>query len=209
MNRTIGVLVAAAVGAAAVLGVDGPTAGAQTKEKKTEELQKKRTFGWRKKGRAHVQMRSVMAPVKPRKSSKRPVQTPVTVVLTIEDNSKVGKVCGRGPRISDALLQAWWTKPLERSYLFGGNSKKKKKAVKNARRTPEQKAEDQRLLKVINKAVGDRKAKVSEILVLAGTRRTGGGTMSKLPFSSVLGCIELEQKKKENKKKKEKEKKKS
>ncbi len=180
-------------------------ADAASDDNKAQELQKKRTFGWRKKGEAHVQMKSVLAPVKPKKNSKRPVSTPVTVVLTIEDNSKVGKVCGLGPRISDALLQAWYTKPIERSYLYDAR-KNKGKTVKSDYRTPEQRTEDVRLLAAVNKAVGDPKAKVSEILILAGTRRMGGGAITKLPFSSVLGCVELEQKKKAEDAKKKKEK---
>jgi len=45
---------------------------------------------------------------------------------------------------------------------------------------------------------------VSEILILAGTRRMGGGAITKLPFSSVLGCVELEKKKQEADAKKKK-----
>ncbi len=197
------VMLTAALAFALLAGGFTVPADAASDNNKAEELQKKRTFGWRKKGEAHVQMKSVLAPVKPKKTSKRPVSTPVTVVLTIEDNSKVGRVCGLGPRISDALLQAWWTKPIERSYLYD-SSKNKGKTVKSDYRTPEQQVEDERLLKIVNAAVGDPDARVSEILILAGTRRMGGGAITKLPFSSVLGCVELEKKKQEADAKKKK-----
>ncbi len=200
MKRSTAIVAAALAFSLLGGGVTTP-ADAASDQNKAQELQKKRTFGYRKKGEALLQMKSVLAPVKPKKSSKRPVSTPVTVVLTIEDNSKVGRVCGLGPRISDALLQAWWTKPIERSYLYDA-SKNKGKTVLSEYRTPEQKIEDDRLLAIINDAIGDPTARVSEILILAGTRRMGGGAITKLPFSSVLGCVELEQKKKEESAKK-------
>ena len=144
-------------------------------------------------------MKSMLAPVKRSSRSKRTVTTPVTVVLTINDNSKVGKVCGKGPRINDALLSAWWEKPMVASYLFDP-ARNDGKTKMRTNRTPEQKTEDARLLKIINRAVGKRY--VDEILVLKGASNMGGGAITKLPFSSVLGCIELEQREKEEKAKK-------
>lgn len=155
-----------------------------------QQLQQKRTFGLRGKGASHVQMRSVMAPVRPAPSSRGFVQTPVTVVLTVKDNAKVAQVCGLGPRITDALMREWWGHPMPLDYLYDPG-KSDNKMLMNYYRTPEQKAEDARLIAVINEALGEDQ--VSEVLVIKGALNMGGGAISKLPFSSALGCSELEQ----------------
>jgi len=53
------------------------------------ELQKKRSFGLRGEGDAHIQMRSMMAPAKRSKKSRRATQTAVTVILAVKDNKIV------------------------------------------------------------------------------------------------------------------------
>lgn len=164
-----------------------------------QELQQKRTFGWRGAGKSHVQMRSVIAPVQPRPNAAGFVQTPVTVVLTVKDNSKVAEVCGLGPRIADALMQAWWQRPIPYDYLFDPG--KSDSAMRmNTERSADQLALDRYLLDIINRAIG-RGERVTEILVIKGSMSMGGGAISKLPFSSVLGCTELEQKEEEEKEK--------
>lgn len=153
-----------------------------------EQLKLKRSFGLRGSGESHVQMRSMLAPVRRNAKSRSAVNIPVTPVLTIVSKDKVGYVCSLGPRISDALLRAWYAQPMVISYIFDADKTKEK--VYRISKTTEQKAEDSRLIAAINKSLGD--ALVSDILVIKGIRQMGGGAISKLPFASVLGCAELE-----------------
>ncbi len=155
----------------------------------TEKLQLKRTFGLRGDGESHVQMRAIIAPVRRSAKSLSTARIAVTPVLTVVTKDKVGFVCTLGPRITDALLRAWYEQPLTLDYLFtpGESTERAYRISKNA----SQQAEDARLLAEINKVLNEEL--VSEILVLKGARKMGGGAMSKLPFASVLGCAELEQ----------------
>ncbi len=155
----------------------------------SDELQLKRTFGLRGEGTSHVQMRAVMAPVQPRPNSTRMAQVAVTPVLTVVSKDKVGYVCKLGPRITDALLRMWFEKPIVMTNLF--DPAQSGERVYRVSKTPEQQAEDARLISEINKALRDEL--ISEILVVKGARQMGGGTISKLPFASVLGCAELEE----------------
>ncbi len=154
-----------------------------------DELQLKRTFGLRGDGVSHVQMRAVMAPVKPRDGSSRMAQIPVTPVLTVVSKEKVGHVCKLGPRITDALLRMWFEKPIVMTNLFDPATTGER--VYRINKTPEQQTEDRRLIDEINAALRDEL--ISEILVVKGVRQMGGGALSKLPFASVLGCAELEE----------------
>jgi len=163
-------------------------------------VSKKRTFGLRKEGRGHVQLKSMIAPVRKSARSKRTANTPVTVVLTVKDNFKVGKVCKKGPRITDALLRTWYKKAIPRAYLYERTKRSGKTSV-DYRRTSEQRAMDKKLLKIINKTIRMDKDEVTGILVVKGTFRSGGGSVTKLPFSSVNGCDELQEEKDPKKKK--------
>jgi len=162
------------------------------------ELQKKRSFGLRGEGDAHIQMRSMMAPAKRSKKSRRATQTAVTVILAVKDNKKVGKICNLAPKINDSLMRAWYKKPIPPGYLYDREKRKGKTKV-NYRRTPAQRAEDNRLIKVINRAIGANE--VHSILVIQGTMRGAGGGLARLPFSSVNGCDELEKSEKKKKRK--------
>lgn len=153
-----------------------------------EQLKLKRSFGLRGNGESHVQMRSMLAPVRRNAKSRSTVNIPVTPVLTVLSKDKVGYVCTLGPRISDALLRAWYAQPMVISYIFDADKTKEK--VYRISKTTEQKAEDARLIAIINKALGDEL--ITDILVIKGIRQMGGGAISKLPFASVLGCAELE-----------------
>lgn len=153
---------------------------------------KKRSFGLRTEGRGHVQLKSMIAPVQLSRRSKRTQNTAVTVVLTIKDNFQVGTVCRQGPRITDALLRSWYRTPIPRDYLYDRGQRSGKTSV-DYRRTPEQEAMDAKLLRVINKTLRMSADEVSGILVVKGTFRSGGGSITKLPFSSVNGCEELEE----------------
>lgn len=154
----------------------------------SDELQLKRSFGVRGTGESHVQMRAILAPVKRKATSRYSAKVPVTPVLTVIEKDKVGHVCKLGPRITDALLQAWYAKPITLQYLFDPN--KSTERIYKINKTPYQQAEDARLIKAINKSLGANL--VTEVLVLKGARAMGGGAISKLPFASVLGCAELE-----------------
>jgi len=154
-----------------------------------DELQLKRSFGARGTGESHLQMRSMLAPVKRKASSLSTVKIPVTPVLTVIEKDKVCHVCKLGPRITDALLQVWYAKLMTLQYLF--DPKKSTERIYKIEKSPYQKAEDARIIKAINQALGDNL--VTEVLVLKGARAMGGGAVSKLPFASVLGCAELEQ----------------
>lgn len=155
----------------------------------SDELQLKRSFGLRGSGESHVQMRAILAPVKRKASSLSTAKIPVTPVLTVVEKDKVGHVCKLGPRITDALLQAWYAKPMTLQYLF--DPSKSTERIYKINKTPYQQAEDARLIKAINQSLGENL--VTEVLVLKGARAMGGGAISKLPFASVLGCAELEQ----------------
>ena len=130
----------------------------------------------------------MLAPVKRSANSRSTSNIPVTPVLTVISKDKVGYVCTLGPRISDALLRAWYEKPMVISYIFDPDKTKEK--IYRISKTTEQLAEDERLISIINQALGDEL--IIDILVIKGTRQMGGGAMSKLPFASLLGCAELE-----------------
>lgn len=181
--KTISKWVLASVLTFSMAGALAPSAYAQT-----NDLQLKRTFGYRGDGESHVQMRSMLVPVLRRKGSISTVNIPVTPVLTVVSKDKVGHVCSLGPRITDALLRAWHAKPLTLDLMFDPDKTEEK--IYRISKSPAQKVEDERLLGTINEALGD--VLVSEILVVKGIRKVGGGAISKLPFASVLGCAELE-----------------
>ncbi|MDA0998754.1 MAG: hypothetical protein O2944_11170 [Proteobacteria bacterium] len=163
-----------------------------------EQLKLKRSFGARGTGESHVQMRSILAPVRRSAKSKQTSSISVTAILTITEKSKVGFVCKHGPRINDALLTAWYEQPMTLDYLF--DPEKNDQNVFRTSRTAEQKARDARLIGIVNGVVaGDF---VSEIMVLRGTRKMGGGAVAKLPFASVLGCAELDSSEKKDEEKK-------
>lgn len=182
VHRTL--LRAAVVALAAITVAESAPAFAQS-----NDLKLKRSFGYRGAGESHVQMRSMLVPVLRRPGSLSTVNVPVTPVLTVVDKEKVGFVCKLGPRITDALLQAWNAKPLTLDLMFDPDKNTEK--TYRVSKTPAQQAEDERLLKAINESLNEEL--VSEILVVRGVRKLGGGAISKLPFASVLGCAELEE----------------
>ncbi len=169
---------------AATLGVVGAPSVAGA-----DQLKLKRSFGLRGEGESHVQIQSMLAPVKRNAKSRSTANIPVTPVLTVVAKDKVGFVCTLGPRIKDALLRSWYEEPMTLDYIFDADKTKEK--VYRISKTDAQKAEDQRLIAAINKALGEDL--INDILVIKGTRQMGGGAISKLPFASVLGCAELEQ----------------
>lgn len=152
------------------------------------DVSKKRTFGLRSGGEGHIQMRSMMAPVKRSKKSKKTSTIPVTVILSVKNNKNVGRICNQAPRINDSLMSAWYKRPIPADYLYDRGKNKGKTNV-TYRRTKAQKIEDKRLIKIINRAIGSKE--VDKVLVLKGIMRMGSGAVTRLPFSSVNGCDEL------------------
>lgn len=152
-------------------------------------LKLKRSFGVRDSGESHVQMRSLLAPVRRSAKSRSTVNIPVTPVLTVVSKDLVGHVCRLGPRITDALLRSWHARPMSVSDMF--DPTKGGERVYRISKTDRQKALDARLIAEINKAL--EQALVSDILVIKGVQQMGGGGISKLPFASLLGCAELEE----------------
>lgn len=150
-------------------------------------VEAKRTFGLRTKGASVVQLRAVMVPVRYGKS-KRPKNAMVTVIFKIRDNSRVGAFCRLGPKLKDALLSAWYKKPLRDTYLFDRDKHNGKTQI-NYKRTPSQSKEDKRLIRIINKAVGARD--VSRIMVVKGAYKMNSSGLSRLPFSRKNGCDEM------------------
>lgn len=152
------------------------------------DVSKKRSFGVRSGGEGHIQMRSMMVPVRKSAKSKKTVTVPVTVILTVSNNKNVGQICNQAPRINDSLISAWHRKPVPVGYLYD-RARTKGKTDVSYRRTKAQKSEDKRLLKIINRAIGSKE--IEQILVLKGIMRMGSGAITRLPFSSVNGCDEL------------------
>jgi len=99
-----------------------------------QSIERKRTYGLREQGTGHIQMRSVFAPVVRSPNSRRVQNTTVTVVLTVRDNSRIGQICNKGPRISDALLRAWYQQPMTVDYLYDRDARGGTNI--NYRRTP-------------------------------------------------------------------------
>jgi len=85
-------------------------------------------------------------------------------------------------------MSAWYKKPIQPNYLYDRKRFKGKINV-SYRQTKAQKAEDKRLIKIINHAIGSDE--IDSILVLRGTMGIGSGVVTRLPFSSKNGCDEL------------------
>ena len=132
-------------------------------------------------------MRPILAPVKRRASSKSVSNIPVTPVLTVISKDQVGHVCKLGPRVSDALIIAWYAHPMTLAYIFDPVSNER---VSRMSKSPEEKSEDQRLIAAINEALEFEL--ISDILIIKGALQMGDGTIAKLPFLNILGCAELE-----------------
>ncbi len=154
----------------------------------SDELKLNQTSGARGPSESHVQMRPILAPVKRRASSKSVSSIPVTPVLTVISKDQVGHVCKLGPRVSDALIIAWYSQPMTLGYIFDPGSNE---PVSRMPKSPEEKSEDQRLIAAINEALEFEL--ISDILVIKGAlKKMGDGTISKLQFASLIVCAELE-----------------
>lgn len=129
-------------------------------------------FGIIPEGAVVVQLESFGAPTL-LPGRKLPVTTPITVFLEVPSFDDVHRVCRRSVRIRDGMLQSLHGDPVVRH--------------KNG---------DHNLVEVGTrmKAVTNRVLRtklVVNAVVISGTKSLRGGTVSKLPFSSVLGCGQI------------------
>lgn len=142
---------------------------------------------------AHIQLPAMMASIRRDSNSLSTVQIPVTIVLSLKSRDQLGPFCRLTPRVRDALILGFSRESLTLDYLFDP----KKLTARSYRlvKTEKQKMVSERLITAINKTVGD--APVVDILLIKGAMRLGsGGTTTRLPFSSVLGCVEVEEEEK-------------
>lgn len=151
------------------------------------ELDFKRKFGARTQGAAYIQLKPVLAPVRSGKG-KQTKNAIVTVIMKIRDNTRVGAVCHYGPKLKDALLSAWYLKPIAQSYLFD-RDKHKGKTRLNYKRTRSQSREDKRLISILNRAIGGKD--VTRIMVVKGAYKKPSSVISRLPFGRSSGCDEM------------------
>lgn len=150
--------------------------------------------GEKRLGETYVQLQAMLAPIKRSTKSLSTVKSPVTLIVTLKTFDDIHPFCKLTPRVNDALVVEWSQHPLTLSYLFDPGKITAK--IFRLEKTDEQKTIDARLIHAMNRAVTD--APVVDVLVIKGARSLGGGAISKLPFSSITGCIEVvrEEKKK-------------
>ncbi len=140
-------------------------------------------LGHREKGLKYLQLESFMAPaLYPGRS--RPGSFPVTVILNVPEEDKVGAICRVTPRIRDAIMMSLFTKPIP---IRRGKAEMDGTSVQ--------------LLDAINKSLGSNM--VSKVIIMAGVRSMGKGAVMNLPFSSS-GCAEVKKMEAEKKKKEKK-----
>lgn len=155
------------------LGWPGPagTAEAKSRDEVEKGIGKKDTLWLRGAGRKHVQLTPMMAPVQ-KPTGRSMGSTAVTVVLEIPEADSVAKVCRVSPRVQDAINAAFYRHPI----VFDKRELKLEEA-------------GTRLVNPVNRAL--KKKYVSNVFVFQGAHSMGAGSLSKLPFASVLGCREL------------------
>ena len=145
------------------------------------ELQQKTLFQLPKLGSVFVQFRPIVAPIN---LGKRGVRNgPVTVLVTVAENEQIGRLCDDWARINNALLAAWFKKPVDLAYLRTDEDDLVGERLSRYN-TKEHKAESQRLISMLNRSL--RQVEVTEIRVYKGSRRGGAqGSLGKLPFSQT------------------------
>lgn len=146
---------------------------------------------------AYVQLGAMLAPVKRNQTNLSTVKVPITIIVSLNSSEELGYFCKLTPRVQDALVVSFSEAPLTLSYLFDP-SKLTSKAYR-LDKTEEQKLVNKRLILAMNKSVENNL--VVDVLVIKGAKSLGGGVSSRLPFSSILGCTEVEKEEKEKEKK--------
>lgn len=135
----------------------------------------------------HLQLTPFAAPFQKQPNERATANTPVTVFLKVDDRKSYPELCGLAPRIQDAMLLDFSSKPVLLRYLVDPKALEKDETLAEDR-SPEQQQIDTRLLKIVNGAIG--KPAATGILVLRGARATGDKA-SKVPFAAA-SCSELE-----------------
>jgi len=125
----------------------------------------------------HVQLKSFMAPAY-MVGKRRMHQRPITVVMEIPSYNRVHDICRQAPRIQAKLTETLYAYPVPigKDKTIDDDSLRKNLAP--------------RLVRAANRAIQSKNA-ITDIFVIDGAKSLGGGTISRLPFSSVLGCKEL------------------
>ena len=145
-------------------------AQAEDKKKVEKSTEKEDTLGWRRPGPKHLQLSSIMAPVR---SGGSLASVPITVVLKTTDADAVPAICGLTPRVNDAVLAELYRRPIQM----------------NPNREMDLDEAGHRLKDPVNRALGA--VLVDQAFIVPGTKKMGSGSLSRLPFASVFGCREL------------------
>jgi hypothetical protein len=157
-------------------------------------FQRKEYFSGDKGGQySFIKLPPMMVPIKRSQKSLSTVRAPITIVFSIRSNAELAQFCKLTPRVQDALIVSFSQSPVTLEYLFDPS----KVSAKTFRldKTAKQKDLDARLITAINRAV--KSELVADILVIKGARELGGGgTASRLPFTSALGCVEVQEEEK-------------
>ncbi len=160
-----------------------PAAAKEHANKDGEFEKPNQKLGYREKGLKYLQLESFMAPVL-YPGRQRSSSAPVTIILNVPNEGKVGAICRVTPRIRDAIMTSLFEKPIpvkRGKAELGGTSVQ--------------------LLEAINKSLGSDM--VSKVVLMIGARSMGKGAVMNLPFSSY-GCAEVKKKESEKKKKEKK-----
>ena len=114
----------------------------------------------------------MMVPVFYKKNGRRAGNAPVTAVFETPDKDNTSFICRNSPRIIDAMLQVFYKNPVQM----------------NAKRQIDLIGLDKLIAAKSNKVL--RKKVISRVFLFGASRPIGdtSGVVSKLPFSSVLGC---------------------
>lgn len=141
------------------------------------ELMQKTLFELPKLGSVFIQFQPLIVPID---LGKRGVRNgPVTVLVTVAETDQVGRICQNWPRVNNALLSAWFAKPVDVSYLRTDKDDHLHARI-SRHDNPKSDAEDARLIGLLNKALNN--VDVQEIRVYNGVRAVNQGSMGKLPF---------------------------
>lgn len=131
----------------------------------------------------YVQLSSMMAPVVDRGDGRNLGSAVVTAVFETGPSNDVTFICRNSPRLLDAMVQAFYDKPIDidpqRRLDFG-----------NLDTTIKDRA---------NKTLG--RDVVSRVYLFSGAKPSDGNLLDKLPFTSVLGCRGTDEEKKKEKEK--------
>lgn len=121
-----------------------------------------------------VQLLSMMVPLID-EGGRKAGNTPLTVILEAKDKKAATDACKQSIYIRDALLESLYGKPLVRRAgkvdVDGGKAQ---------------------VIDVANRILGSKG--ISNAYLVDASQSMGGGGIARLPFTSVLGCKDLDSK---------------